>query len=94
VIPDEGRTIAYVFTAKRVGHGVKLSTFIEKIVASRIGLRVVSTVPNACASEMLERSRRIGRASYVYGIHSENVHALWSGKVVEVGVGRLCDDLF
>jgi hypothetical protein len=94
VIPDEGRTIAYVFTAKRVGHGVKLSTFIEKFVSSRIGLRVVSTVPNACASEMLERSRRIGRASYVYGIHSENVHALWSGKVVEVGVGRLCDDLF
>ena len=94
MIPDEGRTIAYVFTAKRVGHGVKFSTLLEVCVFSRIGLRVVSTVPDACASEMLDRSRRIFRAVVIYGIHSENVHALWMSKVVEVGVGRLRGDLF
>ena len=50
MIPDEGRTIAYVFTAKRVGHGVKLSTSLEDIVYSRIGSAAATSAAVARAT--------------------------------------------
>lgn len=81
------------FVAEFVATPVELCALVEEGISVRIGLRVVSSVPNARASEVLEWPRWIGCAISIDGIHSENVQLLRVVEVVKVGVGRLRGDL-
>jgi hypothetical protein len=84
---------AHTFVAELAATPVEVSAVVEEGISPRIGLRLVASVPNACASEVLERPRRVGCAIIIYGIHSENVQLLRVVEVVKVGVGRLRGDL-
>ena len=91
MIPDHVCTLTDVAAAERVGVAVEASAVFEVNVLTSVGSKLVA---NARASKVLERPRRIGRATprRLHGVHSEDVELLVV-EVVEIGVGGLLGDL-